>query len=77
MPVRLARPLGVRGMDELLRNPIYATGIGLLRQARTAVGSAESAPLVAQDRYEDDVDRRSLGLPEMFGRMKAWLQGNF
>lgn len=77
MPVRLSRPHGVRGMEELLRNPIYATAIGLLHYARESLGSsAEPAPLAARTPDEIDSGRR-LQLPEMFGRMKAWLQGNF
>lgn len=77
MPVRLSRPQGVRGMEELLRNPVYATGIGLLHYARQALGSSvEPAPLAARTPDELEVRRRPQ-VPELFGRMKAWLQGNF
>lgn len=78
MPVRLARPQGVRGMEELLRNPIHATGIGLLLYARGALGSRlESAPLVARAPQALESGRRRPELSALFGRMKAWLQGNF
>ena len=30
MPVRLASPQAVAGMSEVVNNPIYATGVGLL-----------------------------------------------
>lgn len=76
MPVRLSRPQGVRGMEELLRNPIYATAIGLLHYARESVGSVETAPLAARTPEELDSAGR-FQFPDMLGRMKAWLQGNF
>ena len=77
MPVRLSRPQGVRGMEELLRNPIYATSIGLLHYARQALGSsAESAPLAARTPAGLETGKRSQR-SNLFGRMKAWLQGNF
>lgn len=34
MPVRLAVPHGVQGMESMLRSPIYSTGIGLLHYAK-------------------------------------------
>ena len=30
MPVRLARPQGVSGLTDVINNPIYSTGVGLL-----------------------------------------------
>jgi cell division protein FtsA len=30
MPVRLGLPQYVKGLSEVVRNPIYATGVGLL-----------------------------------------------
>jgi cell division protein FtsA len=33
MPVRLAMPHGIRGMDDILQNPIFSTGMGLLHYA--------------------------------------------
>jgi cell division protein FtsA len=30
MPVRLGVPHGVKGLDDVVRNPIYSTGVGLL-----------------------------------------------
>jgi cell division protein FtsA len=65
MPVRLACPQAVSGMTEVVNNPIYATGVGLLihgfRQmdlGRTPVLKGEQAPT-------------------LFERMKAWFTGHF
>jgi len=83
MPVRLARPQGAKGMDELLRNPVYATGIGLLHYARNALGSVEGEPLAARVVAEREAAGRNRSrsakpdMSQLFGRMKAWLQGNF
>lgn len=73
MPVRLARPQGVRGMEDLLSNPIYATGIGLLLFARADQGPS-SSELVRQ---EEALGRSVPSGPGVVQRIKAWLQGNF
>ncbi|MFI4937647.1 MAG: cell division protein FtsA [Candidatus Berkiellales bacterium] len=65
MPVRLGYPRYVTGMVDVLRNPIYSTGIGLLLYGR-------------QQQLERQIDTStSQGLPGMWGRVKRWFQGNF
>jgi cell division protein FtsA len=65
MPVRLGVPQQVRGLGDVVRNPIHSTGIGLLIYARgQAMRLAGDAPVGA-------------GLREVWGRMKSWFQGNF
>ena len=65
MPVRLGVPQHVRGMGDVVRNPIHATGVGLL--------------LYARDRAERGLDTlpRGSGLRDVWDRMKSWFQGNF
>ncbi len=68
MPVRLAIPKGVRGMEDILSSPIYATGIGLLQYAKQDNQHlGEAAPV------EEEIVQR----PNVLNRMKAWFQGNF
>lgn len=67
MPVRLALPKGVRGMEDILCSPIYATGIGLLQYAKQDNQHLGEAVAV-----EDSVER-----PNVLNRMKSWFQGNF
>jgi cell division protein FtsA len=67
MPVRVGFPQSVRGLTDIVRNPVYSTGVGLLQYgslhqadghsvaARSGGGSGES----------------------LLGRMKAWMQSNF
>jgi cell division protein FtsA len=65
MPVRLGVPQHVRGLVDVVRNPIHATGVGLLLYGRdNRTRRAAAAPL-------------SGGAREVWERMKAWFQGNF
>ncbi len=65
VPVRLGLPQQVKGLADVVRNPIYSTGVGLLLYARenTAPPSATAA----------------LGgnVAGVLGRMKSWFKGNF
>jgi cell division protein FtsA len=65
MPVRLGIPQYVEGLVDVVRNPIYATGVGLLLYAREAVNVRAEATA------------SKVGLNNVFAKMKAWFQGNF
>jgi len=62
MPVRIGIPQHVSGLVDVVKNPIYSTGVGLLLFGRKQMEEGFS-PL-----------RASGGLLE---RMKSWFQGNF
>jgi cell division protein FtsA len=65
MPVRLGLPQHVRGLGDVVRNPIHATGVGLLLYARShALRQGGEAPLAP-------------GMRDVWGRMKSWFQGSF
>ena len=65
MPVRLGAPNSVTGLVDVVRNPIYATGVGLLM-----FGSQASREL--------PVDMREpVGVKVAWERMRSWFQGNF
>ncbi len=65
VPVRLGIPQHVRGMGDVVRNPIHATGVGLLLYGRDKLErSADEAPVTG-------------GIRDVWERMKAWFQGNF
>lgn len=65
MPVRLASPQAVSGMTEVVNNPIYATGVGLLiygfRQMDIGRG-----PVLRGD-----------NAPSLLERMKSWFTSHF
>jgi cell division protein FtsA len=65
MPVRLGYPQYVSGLVDVVRNPIHATGVGLL-----LFGNRQQSGLSG---YQLD-DQNEAGL---LARMKSWFQGNF
>jgi cell division protein FtsA len=57
-------PQAVRGLTDVVRNPIFSTGVGLLLYARDNVLPARRG--------------RSLGnAKSVLDRMRSWFQGNF
>jgi cell division protein FtsA len=65
MPVRLGWPQSVTGLADVVRNPIYSTGVGLLQ-----FGSHNRG-------HQTQEFRSEAGLSGMWSRMKSWFQGNF
>jgi cell division protein FtsA len=65
LPVRLGVPQHVGGLAEVVRNPIHATGVGLL-----LFGNREMVEASAESKTGD-------GMKGIFARMKSWFQGNF
>jgi len=66
IPVRLGSPQYVEGLMDVVRNPIHATGVGLLLYGNENLSRR---------------DRRSTPISGNFGevweRMKSWFQGHF
>ncbi len=65
MPVRLGVPQHVSGLVDVIRNPIHATGVGLLLFGYKQQNSFSSQPLEENSEYS------------LWKRMKRWFQGNF
>ena len=65
MPVRLACPQAVSGMTEVVNNPIYATGVGLLIHGFRQMDLGRTPALKGEE------------APTLFERMKAWFTGHF
>ncbi len=65
VPVRLGMPKYIGGLNEVVKNPIYSTGVGLIQ-----FGNVNQGPTLATG------PRRS-GFKDVFERMKAWFQGGF
>ena len=65
MPVRLGLPQYISGLVDVVRNPIYSTGVGLLLfgYQNRALREAEA--------------RMGSGFNSVLKRMKSWFQGNF
>lgn len=65
MPVRLGMPQYVGGLAEVVRNPRFATGVGLL--------------LAGMDQHQRHhlATMQNGSVTQIFNRMKSWFQGNF
>jgi cell division protein FtsA len=65
MPVRSGMPQHVTGLVDVVRNPIHATGVGLL--------------LYGYQHHSEQRKERSAdwGGKSLWTRMKSWFQGNF
>jgi cell division protein FtsA len=66
MPVRLGCPQGVTGLADVVRNPIHATGVGLLLYGRANAGVPVARLASA-----------GAGVRTVVERMKSWFQGYF
>ena len=65
MPVRLGLPRYVTGLSEVVNNPRYATGVGLVLMGKQQVQQKMMGYM------------QSNSVSRTFERMKAWFQGNF
>jgi len=68
MPVRLGSPLHVTGMGDVVRNPIHATGVGLLLYGRENYmrHHRRDVPVVAK-----------INVKNVWERMKGWFNGDY
>ncbi|EKD72156.1 MAG: hypothetical protein ACD_45C00747G0006 [uncultured bacterium] len=64
MPVRIGRPYNVNGLPDIIDNPIYATGVGLLVYGQ-------------RQRTNHEVVLTQPSMKSLWSRMKGWFQGNF
>ena len=62
MPVRLATPLPVKGLNDYIQDPSYATGVGLLK-----FGS-----IMRVKAREDGAQQKGIGF---LGRIQSWIKG--
>lgn len=65
VPVRLGVPQYVSGMNDVLKNPAYATGTGLLLFGKQQVGQGSRVGPIGP------------GLHNLWTRMRNWFTGNF
>jgi len=65
LPVRLGVPKYLGGLSEVVKNPIYSTGVGLVQ-----FGHANQSESKKKIKSESKVS-------SIFQRIKHWFQGNF
>jgi len=67
MPVRLGVPQNVTGLTDIVNNPIYATGVGLLKYGIThSSGGTNKSGKSSSEKFEGLLDK-----------VKNWFKGNF
>ncbi len=62
MPVSLGSPRNVSGLKDIVRNPVYATGVGLLQYGKER---------------EEEMPGRGRRGKGAFDRFRKWLSDNF
>lgn len=83
MPVRIACPQNVRGLADVVRNPIYSTGVGLLHYAlhedrRGRGAQHEDSESVAVHAKRGDASRRkNAETTPALTKLVSWFKGNF
>jgi len=65
MPVRLGLPNYEGSLSEMVLNPIYATGTGLVRFGHRGIGRVKLK------------EKKTNTFSDVFARMKSWFKGNF
>jgi cell division protein FtsA len=65
IPVRIGMPQNVSGLPDIVNNPIYATGVGLLVYGQS------------QRQSQREVVLNQPSIKSLWSRMKGWFQGNF
>ncbi len=65
VPVRVGKPHNVSGMSDIIDNPIYATGVGLLVYG------------LRQRQSQGEVVLNQPSMKSLWSRMRSWFQGNF
>ena len=66
VPVRLGMPTHIAGLSEVVKNPIYSTGVGLIQFGQLNQGKRERAK-----------PRESFSISSVYQRMKSWFKGSF
>jgi cell division protein FtsA len=66
VPVRLGMPNHIAGLSEVVRNPIYSTGVGLIQFG-----------LLNQGGRQREKPRETHSIGSIYQRMKSWFKGSF
>ncbi|MFT7091519.1 MAG: cell division protein FtsA, partial [Candidatus Azotimanducaceae bacterium] len=64
MPVSIGKPTNVTGLTDIVRNPIYATAVGLLLYGAKQIGQEIVVPPAEN-------------ISGMVGKVKNWFLGNY
>jgi len=71
-PVRIGMPQTVHGLTDIVKNPIYSTGVGLLHY-----GLKRQVSGIARGGARQRKPQREVNVAGFFERAKLWVQNNF
>ncbi len=72
MQVRVASPSNIKGLSDVVGNPIYSTGVGLLVYGLENTGATSSRATYVEE--QSSVQTDDTGIVE---RIRGWFKGNF
>jgi cell division protein FtsA len=75
MPVRLGVPHSVKGLADVVRNPIYSTGVGLLLYGLQK--QSDGISLSGMSHHNSGGGYSDEAKAPVLERLKRWVQGNF
>jgi len=70
--VRIGMPQSVHGLTDIVKNPIYSTGVGLLHY-----GLKRQLSGVVRGGARQRKPQREINVGGFFERAKQWVQNNF
>jgi cell division protein FtsA len=82
MPVRMSVPVSVKGMSDIVDNPIFSTGVGLIMYGidESDLGMAPqhvSSLKVDESKHSVKSESTAEAANKMWRNMKSWVKSNF
>ncbi|EAQ63369.1 cell division protein FtsA [Marinomonas sp. MED121] len=82
MPVRMSVPVSVKGMSDIVDNPIFSTGVGLIMYGidESDLGMAQqhvSSLKVEESKHSVKSESTAEAANKMWRNMKSWVKSNF
>ncbi|MCS7171365.1 MAG: rod shape-determining protein, partial [Aquificaceae bacterium] len=71
MPVRIGYPIGVTGLKEKVRDPAYATAVGLIKLAHRALTTDKK---VITHRTQEGKSENTLNFSNLIAKVKTFLR---
>ncbi|KZM39088.1 cell division protein FtsA [Marinomonas sp. SBI22] len=82
MPVRMSVPVSVKGMSDIVDNPIFSTGVGLIMygidESDLGIAQQHASSLKVEESRQSVVTESTADVAnKMWRNMKSWVKSNF
>jgi cell division protein FtsA len=82
MPVRMSVPVSVKGMSDIVDNPIFSTGVGLIMygidESDLGMAQQHASSLKVEESRQSVVTESTADVAnKMWRNMKSWVKSNF